>query len=303
MANLVNVGLGDVGVQIFVTASEVEGWLAGADDIDRDRDYVFVEVDGVPVAYVLTPTHVEHEGRRIYRHNGRVDPAWKRKGIGTALLDWVIARNEEKAASLGPGTLQTSVDNEDPVLIRMLSERGYEQVEGDAELVRPDLENIADRPLPDGLEIRAVTEDHLRLIYDADYEAFRDHWGARTQSEGDWSAFLRFAHRDETLWKVAWDGDRVAGQVRGYINQEENDQFGRLRGWAEFISTAADWRGRGVASALICETLREFAARGLDEAALGVHVGNPTGAFSLYQGLGFEIVSTSETYERPLVLG
>jgi mycothiol synthase len=72
------------------------------------------------------------------------------------------------------------------------------------------------------------------------------------------------------------------------------------RGWCEFISTAKEWRGKGVASALICETLREFARRGLEESALGVHAENPTGALSLYEGLGFERVSGGTIYEREL---
>jgi ribosomal protein S18 acetylase RimI-like enzyme len=118
--------------------------------------------------------------------------------------------------------------------------------------------------------------------------------------EGDWVQFLEFPHRDETLWKVAWDGDRIAGQVRSFVNQRENEEFGRKRGWTEFISTAREWRGRGVATALICESLRELQRRGMEEAALGVHVENPHGAFRLYQKLGFEVVSRGAEYERAL---
>lgn len=51
---------------------------------------------------------------------------------------------------------------------------------------------------------------------------------------------------------------------------------------------------------MICATLNEFKRRGLTEAALGVHVENPNGAFSLYQGLGFEVITESAEYERPL---
>jgi mycothiol synthase len=154
--------------------------------------------------------------------------------------------------------------------------------------------------LPAGIEIRPVTQEQLRTIFDADTEAFRDHWGFSEPTEGDWVQFLEFPHRDETLWKVAWDGNRVAGQVRSFVNELENTTFDRKRGWTEFISTAREWRGKGVATALICESLRELESRGMDEAALGVHVENPHGAMRLYQKLGFAVQSRGAVYEKPM---
>jgi ribosomal protein S18 acetylase RimI-like enzyme len=300
IARLYNAATVGLGAEVHVTAAEIQGWLANDENIEPDRDYLLIDVGSETVAYALALSYQEHSGRRVFRHNGRVDPAWQRKGIGSAALDWAIAHSRARVAMTGSGTLQTTVVNDDPVLTGMLEARGYVPVQHEAELVRPHLDDIPDRDLPAGLKTRPVEEGHLRAIYEADHEAFKDHWGSRPQGEGDWRAFLDFAHRDETLWKVAWEGDRVVGQVRGFVSAEENEQFGRRRGWAEFISTASDWRGRGVAGALICATLREFKARGLEDAALGVHVENVTGAFSLYQGLGFEITSTATTYECPL---
>lgn len=300
IARLVTADLNSVGVKHHITADAVKGWLADSDSIDRDDDFLFVDVDGETVAYVLSPTYVENDGRRIYRHMCRVDPAWHGKGLGKALLGWVVAYNTERAATLGPGTLQTTVDDNDPALVGLLDALGYRPAQHEADLVRRDLEHIPDKRLPDGVEIRPVDESHLRVIYEADRDAFADHWGSRPHTDSDWTEFLGFAHRDESLWKVAWAGERVVGQVRGFVNVEENERFDRKRGWAEFISTAADWRGRGVASALICETLRGFEQRGLEEAALGVHVENQTGAYRLYQNLGFEVINSSTSYERRL---
>ncbi len=300
IAALFNTNLKAMGVLRHITGDEVRGWLANTDDIDPDSDYRFIDVNRESVAYALAPTHIEEEGRRIYRHNCKVHPDWQGKGIGSVLLDWIIGHHTERTSELGPGTLQTTAENSDEALIGLLAARGYVPAEHEAELVRPDLDDIADRQLPEGLEIRPVTDEHLRPIWEADAEAFKDHWGARPRTEADWKAFLDFSHRDESMWKIAWDGDRIVGQVRGYVNPEENAEFNRKRGYAEFVSTTRNWRGRGVASSLICETLREFKGRGLKEAALSVHVENRTGAYSLYQGLGFEIVSGSVEYEREL---
>jgi ribosomal protein S18 acetylase RimI-like enzyme len=88
--------------------------------------------------------------------------------------------------------------------------------------------------------------------------------------------------------------------VKSFVNAAENEEHGRLRGWTEQISTARRWRRQGVAKALIVESIRELAARGMTEVALGVHTENPNGAYQLYQSLGYEVVGTWTTYRKPL---
>jgi ribosomal protein S18 acetylase RimI-like enzyme len=55
-----------------------------------------------------------------------------------------------------------------------------------------------------------------------------------------------------------------------------------------------------VAKALIVESIRELAARGMTDVALGVHTENPNGAYDLYSGLGYEVIATWTTYRKPL---
>lgn len=59
------------------------------------------------------------------------------------------------------------------------------------------------------------------------------------------------------------------------------DKLKLRRGWCEFIATDRDWRKKGIATALICATLREFELRGMTESALGVHVETPNMALRL----------------------
>src|SRR5262249_40214045 len=106
--------------------------------------------------------------------------------------------------------------------------------------------------------------------------------------------------RDETLCKVAWAGDTIVGQVKTFVNEEENTQLGRKRGWTEEISAHADWRNRGIAGALLAMSLRELRDRGYEEAALGVDTQNPGGAFQLYTKLGFELDRYEAIYARPV---
>jgi mycothiol synthase len=104
-------------------------------------------------------------------------------------------------------------------------------------------------------------------------------------------------------WKVAWDGDQVAGMVRACIRSAENEQFGRQRGWVENISVRRPWRRRGLARALIgrhrITALRE---RGMTEGALGVDTENLSGALRLYESCGFVVSKREATWRKPLEL-
>jgi ribosomal protein S18 acetylase RimI-like enzyme len=182
----------------------------------------------------------------------------------------------------------------------LILDAGYEPVAYNAQMVRPSVDDLPDHPLPEGLEIRSVTEDQLRAIWEADMEAFRDHWGYVAPTEKGYQEFLAFPFNDYSLWKIAWDDEGVAGQVKSYINPAENEKHGLKRGWTESISTARRWRRRGVAKALIVESIRELAKRGMTEVALSVHTENSNGAFDLYTGLGYEEVARWTTYRRPL---
>jgi ribosomal protein S18 acetylase RimI-like enzyme len=61
----------------------------------------------------------------------------------------------------------------------------------------------------------------------------------------------------------------------------------RRRGYTEGIFTLREWRGRGIASALIARNLRLLRDRGMTEAALSVDTENPSGALGLYERHGF----------------
>jgi ribosomal protein S18 acetylase RimI-like enzyme len=63
--------------------------------------------------------------------------------------------------------------------------------------------------------------------------------------------------------------------------------IGRKDGWIDILGTRRAWRKQGLASALLNASFRSFAAEGLDAASIGVDAANPTGAFHLYESLGF----------------
>ena len=292
-------GVGDERVET------VEGIASGYENFERCdpyRDLVVAEVEGRPVGYSRVWWDKEADGPHVYKHVCLVDPDVGGRGIGSALFAWNESRLREIASEHDVGEQLLEVWNNDRNVAAAALYRaaGYEPITYSAEMVRPTVDDLPDHPLPDGLEIRPVRDEEIRTIWEADAEAFRDHWGYVEQTEADYQRFLAFPYTDTTLWKIAWDDEGVAGQVKSFIDTAQNEEHGLKRGWTENISTSRRWRRRGVAKALIVESIRELAARGMTEAALGVHTENPNGAYDLYASLGYEVTATWTTYRKPL---
>jgi mycothiol synthase len=234
---------------------------------------------------------------------GSVDPSFRRRGLGTWLMGWTLDRARERASREDPLVpVNVGAFSEDSEIGHraLLAAVGLEPVRHFFLMRRPLSEPIPDSPLPDGLEIRPVTQDQWRTIFDAENEAFRDHWGHREGTESGFQATYAHDELDTSLWVVAWDGDEVAGVVQNWIWPEENERLGVSRGWLEHISVRRPWRRRGLARAMTAESLVRFRARGLEEGMLGVDSENPNGALGLYEGLGFSVRSRAAAYRRPL---
>jgi mycothiol synthase len=290
--------------QMLPTVEELEHLYYWFTNFDFCRDMILAYDGDRPAAYCGMTWSDEPSGERIYHWWLLVAPDWRGRRIESILLDYAEKHLRALAARNKTGhekyfqswILDTEIDK-----VEMVEVRGYQPFTYGAIMVRPLSEPIPEAVLPEGLEVRPVEESHLRPIFDADQEAFRDHFGFIEADDKD-KAFqnvLDFPHMDTSLWKIAWDGDRIAGQVKPYINSEENERYNRKRGYTEEISTHRSWRKKGVATALINLSLKELKERGMEEAALGVHTENKNGAYRLYEKLGYRIVEMQIVYRRP----
>lgn len=274
---------------------------------DLATDLRVVEHDGRPVAYVRVEWRDEMRGGRCH---GQVLATRPDAPAGTfdAILDWAEARSRAVAATLPsdrPATLGAFLNEETPGHRAVLASRGYGAVRFFFGMVRPTLDDVPEVPLPPGVEVRTVRPEHMRAIFEAEVAAFSGHWGAGVDDGGEarWLAFRDEPLNDLSLWQVAWAGDSVVGMVRSYINPGDLEILGVRRGWCENISTHADWRGRGIAKALIARSLVALRARGLTEAALGVDAENETGALRFYRSMGFAERTRETDFRRPLEPG
>jgi mycothiol synthase len=273
---------------------------------DPATDVAIVAIDDALVAYGRVTSERLRALDRAYMHQVIcfVDPAWRRRGIGRALQETLEARAAVIAAGERDGSpIRLRVEAEDAAVgtVALVTQLGYQPARYWYTMRRPTLDDAPHRPLPPGLEIREVRPEHLQAIWDAEVEAVEDHWGNSEVDQEEYQEFLAHAGPEETsLWRIAWDGEQVAGQVRSYINEDVNRRDGVQRGFVEYITVRRPWRRRGLASALIAASFPLLRARGMTEAALGVDSENPSGALGLYQSLGFEAVARSTTWEKPL---
>jgi mycothiol synthase len=272
------------------------------DGIDPTRDVVLVEAAGGLVALMSVQRQVRDD-LPVYDVWGKVVPAMRRRGIGRWLLDWGLGRAAERAEGEDPdgSVLVGAHVEEQETGARILYEQaGFVPVRQFFLMQRTDLDGIPDVALPEGLEIRPVQPDQHRTIFDAENEAFRDHWGYHEHGEEAFRQTFGQAETNTDLWVVAWEGDQVAGVVENWIWPEENERLGVRRGWLERISVRRPWRRRGLGRALTAAALTRLREAGMDEAMLGVDAANPTGALGLYERLGFEVARRSAAYQRPL---
>jgi mycothiol synthase len=289
------------GIDYLPTAESLRIDHEHGGEFDPRRDLIMAEHEGGLIAAAQTNVRTR-DGIGVHEVEGWVRPAWRRRGLGRALLRWAEARAAEVARVDGrppERALSAWPDEEQAGATALYESEGYEVVRYGFLMVRDLSRPVPDRPLPAGLEIRPVAEADHRRIWDADEEAFRDHWDPADRTEADFAAWFASPDLDTSLWRVAWDGDEVAGSVMTFVFPSENDQLGLRRGWLEHISVRRPWRRRGLAAALIADSLRVLLDLGMTEAALGVDSENPTGALRLYEGLDFRRARTGVAYRKP----
>lgn len=298
----VNASFAADGVENTISAEELESYYEHTEGLDPARDVITGWAGDRMVAESFVLTIQEQGGSRIFFHHSYIRPEWRAPELLAGLLAWTEDRAAEIQSQLParPARLRTIVREGETEFAELLASRGHEIERYFYSMVRPDLKQIPPAPSPPDLEIRPVEAEHHRAIWQAKVEAFRDHWGTREVTEEDYERWLANPLHDRTLWKIAWDGDEVAGMVLNFIDESENQAKNRKRGYTEDIAVRRPWRRRGLASHLLAESLRELRRRGMREAALSVDVENPSGALDFYQRFGYEVSRQDVIYARPV---
>jgi mycothiol synthase len=293
------------GVEERPTLDGLRNWVAHPSrTFVAERDVVVASADGEPIGYGWTSWVDTTDGTRDYATRGYVHPDWRRRGVGTAIL----RRNEAHLRGLAAGhetdrprMFTGFAPERRPGAVALLEANGYQPVRYFFDMVRPTLDEIEVPELPGGIEIRPVSgRQQMRQLFDADVEAFLDHWGGFDATEAAFEQWFTDPDYDPSLFVVAWDGDEIAGAVNNVIMEQENEELGRKRGLLDSVFVRRPWRGRGLGSALVGRSLALLKERGMTSAWLGVDADNPLGALRLYEKAGFAVDTRAAAYRKPM---
>jgi ribosomal protein S18 acetylase RimI-like enzyme len=273
---------------------------------DLSQDFLMAEIKGQPVGYIRRWWEVSiADANTIHLNSFWMLPEWLETELGDYMVDWVEARTLQVDKTLADHNLGDRIEFWAAEIfqnkIKLLLRHGYKPLRHFFGMSRSIEGDLPDQPLPEGLEARPVLKSQLRQVWEASNEAFADEWGATQSTEEEYLRFINDKNTRPELWQVAWDGDQVAGAVLNFMDLLENEQKQRYRGYTEGISVRRPYRGRGVASALICRSMRMFKAMNMTEVALGVDSESPTGALGLYSRLGYQTYRRQAAYAKPLV--
>ena len=241
---------------------------------------------------------------------GTVQPDRRGNGIGRRLLEWGLNRGTELLRASGndlPKYLRVDSSRTNTSSIRLFERFGLEPIRYFADL-RVDLNQPApatsSQPSPatrttSGFRIvpwDLARNEEARAVKN---EAFMDHWGSTPTSAQWWTTQTSgFGSRPDWSYFAVNDDDQIIGHLITHRFENDDVLLGAKYAWIDNIGTLAAWRGRGVATQLITTALATYREEGMQFAALGVDSANPTGAYRLYESLGFESWREFVTYQR-----
>lgn len=240
-----------------------------------------------------------------------IAPEARAQGLEEECIEWMEERAAECLKEIAkandaddlPRALRVDFPDTSP-LRPFYQARAYQHVRSSYSMQRALHELIPENPLPEGLTLHDYAKEMDDAVRVADNEAFRDNWWHQDASPEEWRTGVSEVsdlRRDLSL--VVMDGSEIAAFCINYENTADNEMRGIKRGWIGILGTRLKWRKRGIASALLAESMRRFQSIGFDSVALDVDTENRSGALALYKNLGFKEYMTRVILEKQIADG
>ena len=268
--------------------------------IDQARDSVLaLDASGTVIAFGSSFLHPARDGALTAHLGGAVHPQWRRRGIGTALLRWERARGIEQLAE-AVATIDPAPDAEWTADLKVYGEesqpdqraiaeaagftpeRWFTSMERDMAVIAPAV------AAPEGITVVPYTHDRDDDARLARNDAFRDHWGSLPSQPESWAKFVGGPFFRADLSRLALDAEgAIVGFCLASVNEDDWEALGATNSYIDLIGVVRAQRRRGIAPLVVAATLAAIGDAGLERAVLDVDTASPTGANTLYEGLGF----------------
>ncbi|MCT9819070.1 GNAT family N-acetyltransferase [Microbacterium sp. W1N] len=272
--------------------------------IDHARDSLIgLSADGEVVALGSAFLHPARSGALTVHLSGAVHPRLRGRGIGTGVLAWQQGRGRQQLSEVAPSLdageqwtadLKVYAEETNTAQQRIAQKAGLQPERWFSTMVRAMDAAAPDVPVPDGIRIVPFSHDRDEDARLARNDAFRDHWGSLPSQPEGWAKFVGGEFLRPDLSRIAVDADgAIVAFCLASVNEDDWAAMGVSHAYIDLIGVVRSHRRRGLAPAVIAGTLAAIADAGLEQAVLDVDTASPTGANTLYEGLGFSATERS----------
>lgn len=295
-----------------ILVADADDDVMGEDDLaeefgnplcDFARGSVAVYDGDAMIGYCVLVPRDDADPIHEMRQYAGVHPKYRGQGIGGRLIEW----SEHAALELHgdrfgdrPLALGSSSLAKNTSACALFARRGYLPSRWFHQMTRELSAEVPAPAIPDGVEIFGFTGARSADALVVRNEAFRDHWASVEMTRESWEFHLGLAAFRPGFSFVAY----LSGDPVGLITAHEYEAFNKAKGRRDLyipqVGTRRSGRNRGIASALLNTTLAAAKADGFDTATLDVDADSPTGAFGLYERIGFAVVDTRIVHRKVL---
>jgi len=260
-------------------------------DVDHLTDTVLAfTADGEPVAVGSVMRHPDTSVAVKIHLSGAVHPQWRRRGLGARLMAWQQTRARQMLAACEravPGEVHVYAHDGDDGTVVLAERAGMVTGRWFTTMERHMSHPIPELGVPEGVTLVGFDAARDEATRHARNDAFRDHWGSFPTPPERWAHFTGGAFLRRDLSTLAVIDGEVAAFCLASVNEDDWVTLGATHSYIDLIGVVRAHRGRRLAPLVITRTLAAIATAGLERAVLDVDTASPTGANSLYEGLGF----------------
>ncbi len=140
---------------------------------------------------------------------------------------------------------------------------------------------------PAGVSVEVATSDDagLRVLHRLHEESFTDHWNHTGRPFDEWLARVEASTGDDPAQRYI---ARVDGEPAGLLVADESMRE-HGESYVRTLGVLSEFRGRGIAKALLANAFAEAGPRGYSRVGLTVDGASPTGAKRLYESVGMTV--------------